>query len=53
MSQTVRTKRRSVMCIAIDSDVKEYLENKAKEREMSLSELIREIIYDYVIKTSQ
>jgi len=53
MSQTTRTKKRSVMCIAVDSEIKEYLENKAKEREMSLSELIREIIYDYVIKTSQ
>jgi len=53
MSQETRVRRKSVLCISVDSEVKGYLEERAKERGISLSELIREVIYDYVIKTSQ
>ena len=53
MSQVTRERRKSILCISVDSDVKEYLGEKAKERGISLSELIREVIYDYVIKISQ
>jgi len=53
MSQVTRTRRKSVLCISVDTEVKGYLEARAKERGISLSELIREVIYDYVIKISQ
>jgi len=53
MSQETRVRRKSVLCISVDSEVKGYLEARAKERGISLSELVREVIYDYVIKISQ
>jgi predicted HicB family RNase H-like nuclease len=53
MSQETRVRRKSMLCISVDTEVKRYLENRAKERGISLSELIREVIYDYVIKISQ
>jgi metal-responsive CopG/Arc/MetJ family transcriptional regulator len=53
MSQLTHAKRKSVTCISIDSEVKAYLEERAKEKGVTLSELIREAIYEYVIKISQ
>jgi len=44
-------KRKEVLCLSIDSEVKEYLEKKAKEKGITLSEHVREIIYDHVIQT--
>ena len=43
-------KRKEVLCVSIDSEVKEYLEKKAKEKGITLSEQVREIIYDHVIQ---
>ena len=44
-------KRKEVMCLSIDSEIKEYMIKKAKEKEMSLSEYVREIIYNHVIQS--
>ena len=43
-------KRKEVLCLSIDSDIKEYITRKAKEEEMSLSEYVREIIYNHIIQ---
>jgi len=43
-------KRKEVLCLSIDSEVKRYLDERAKKQEMTLSEYIRQIIYSYVIE---
>jgi metal-responsive CopG/Arc/MetJ family transcriptional regulator len=43
-------KRREILCISLDAEVKNYLEELAKKKEVSLSEYVRQIIYNYLIE---
>jgi predicted HicB family RNase H-like nuclease len=42
---------KEIMCVLIDSKLKDYLNNEAKKRGISLSKLVREIIIDYIIES--
>jgi chromatin remodeling complex protein RSC6 len=42
---------KEIMCVLVDSKLKEYLNKEAKTKGMTLSELLREIIIDYVIES--
>jgi len=43
-------KRRGILCLSLDAEVKKYLEELAEKKEMTLSELVRQIIYNYVVE---
>lgn len=42
---------KEIMCVLVDSKLKEYLNKEAKTKGMTLSELLREIIIDYIIES--
>jgi chromatin remodeling complex protein RSC6 len=41
---------KEIICVLVDSKLKEYLNKEAKTKGMTLSELLREIIIDHVIE---
>jgi predicted HicB family RNase H-like nuclease len=43
-------KEKELVGLLIDKDIKEYLEEEAKKQDKSLSEYIREIIYNYIVE---
>jgi len=42
---------KEIICVLIDSKLKDYLNKEAKTKGMTLSKLIREIIIDYIIES--
>jgi predicted DNA-binding protein len=44
-------KETEILCVSINKEIKRYLEEEAKEQNKTLSEYIREIIYDHIIKS--
>lgn len=42
---------KEIICVLVDSKLKEYLNKEAKAKGMTLSELVREVIIDYVIES--
>ena len=43
-------KRREILCLSLDAEVKKYLEELAEKKEMTLSEYVRQIIYNHVVE---
>ena len=43
-------KRRGILCLSLDAEVKKYLEELAEKEGMTLYELVRQIIYNYVVE---
>jgi len=41
---------KEILCVLIESRLKDYLNEEAKKRKVSLSKLVREIIIDYIIE---
>lgn len=42
---------KEIICVLVDSKLKEYLNKEAKAKGMTLSELVREVIIDYIIES--
>jgi len=47
----VSKNEKEIICVLVDSRLKEYLNKEAKAKGMTLSELVREVIIDYVIES--
>jgi antitoxin component of RelBE/YafQ-DinJ toxin-antitoxin module len=47
----VSKNEKEIICVLVDSKLKEYLNKEAKAKGMTLSELVREVIIDYVIES--
>ena len=43
-------KRREILCLSLDVEVKKYLEELAEKKDVTLSEYVRQIIYNYVVE---
>jgi predicted DNA-binding protein len=43
-------KRREILCLSLDAEVKKYLEELAEKKDVTLSEYVRQIIYNYVVE---
>jgi antitoxin component of RelBE/YafQ-DinJ toxin-antitoxin module len=48
---SVSKNEKEIICVLVDSKLKEYLNKEAKAKGMTLSELVREVIIDYVIES--
>jgi len=48
---SVSKNEKEIICVLVDSRLKEYLNKEAKAKGMTLSELVREVIIDYVIES--
>jgi len=47
----VSKNEKEIICVLVDSKLKEYLNKEAKAKGMTLSELVREVIIDYIIES--